>query len=87
MAEVRGSVLKYSSALHVFSINSLCFVSMFSLKGIISNGILWSGLIDLLVRPDHFMGDRKPRDTGITILQMLQLKRASSQNVTFGGLL
>src|SRR6218665_2713006 len=40
MAEVRGSVLK---TLHAFSINILCFVSTFSLRGIISNGIFWSG--------------------------------------------
>jgi len=31
---------------HVFSINNLCFVSTFSLRGFISNGKLWSGRID-----------------------------------------
>src|SRR6218665_385493 len=31
------------------------FCIYFCLRGIISNGILWSGRIDLLVRPDHFM--------------------------------
>jgi len=29
--------------LNVFSINSLCFLSTFGLKRIISNGKLWSG--------------------------------------------
>ena len=47
--------LKYSSTLHAFSINSLCLVSTFSLRGIISNGILWSGG-SINWSPDHFEG-------------------------------
>ena len=42
MAEVRGSVMKIFINIVLFSANSLCFVSTFSLRGIISNGILWS---------------------------------------------
>jgi len=41
-----GVFWKYSSMLHVFSISTLCFVSTFSLRGIILNGTLWSGGID-----------------------------------------
>ena len=40
---------KYSSTLHVFSINNLRFVYTFSLKGFISNG-------KLFVRADRLIG-------------------------------
>src|SRR6218665_1581657 len=60
-----GVFWKYSSTLHVFSINSLCFVSTFSLRGTISNGILHVVRGDRLIDPpDHFKGVRIPRDAG-----------------------
>src|SRR6218665_3653361 len=58
-----GGLRECSGNIHqhciIFSINSLCFVSTFSLREIISNSILWSGdrLID---PPDHFKGRSNP---------------------------
>src|SRR6218665_1165521 len=61
-----GVFWKYSSTLHVFSINSLCFVSTFSLRGIISNGILGSG--DRLNDPlDHLKEGIESHTTPIVL--------------------
>ena len=55
---------KYSSTLHVFSINSLCFVSTLSVRRIITNSIIWSGGPINWSPWITLRGGRIPRDTG-----------------------